>query len=270
MKVNIAKHNCTIQWDGVYYFALSDYPNISKWELKKIVYLSEYEKSHGREIQITCEDDSILQIVNQTLANPKTVSHESVPPKITECTYCKQRGCLTKYVCHTATIENAKSILTCGKILSAVKAFHMTGDELTKNDRNAAGDTADYFDYVMFAWGNCQAGDRLVMERTLKRDPNEVDLNEGFTPGVRFYFTYEKIITHPNYTFDGYHCAKIKDEIVLSDYLHACIIPEKHRAEFVSIIPFDIVDRVFYLESEGLNLLDWSEKIYNFVSGTNE
>lgn len=270
MKVNIAKHDCTIQWGGIYYFALSDYPNISKWELKKLVYLSDYEKSYGREIQITCEDDNILKIVNQTLTSPETVLHEVVPKKITECTYCKQKGCLTKFVCHTATVENAKSIFTCGKILSAVKAFNMTGDELLKHYRNAASDTSDYFDYVMFAWGNCQAGDRLVMERTLKRNPDEFDLNEGFAPGVRFYFMYDKIITNPSFIFDGYHCAKIKDEILLSDYLYTCIIPEKHKAEFENIIPFDIVNKICYLKSEGLNLLDWSEKVYNLVSSTNE
>ena len=44
----------------------------------------------------------------------------------------------------------------------------------------------------MFAWGNCQAGDRLVMERKLGRFPNEEDLSVHFSPGVRFYFEYEK------------------------------------------------------------------------------
>ena len=34
MQVNIANHECTICWDGVYYFALSDYPRITPWEMK--------------------------------------------------------------------------------------------------------------------------------------------------------------------------------------------------------------------------------------------
>lgn len=37
----------------------------------------------------------------------------------------------------------------------------------------AANDPEDYFDYVMFAWGNCQASDRLVMKRKLGRFPDE-------------------------------------------------------------------------------------------------
>lgn len=45
--------------------------------------------------------------------------------------------------------------------------------------RNAANDPADYFEYIMFALGNCQAGDRLVIERELGRFPNEEDLSEN-------------------------------------------------------------------------------------------
>ena len=46
----------------------------------------------------------------------------------------------------------------------------------------------------MFAWGYCQAGDRLVMERKLKRFPTDEDLSVNFTPGIRFYFKYNDLI----------------------------------------------------------------------------
>jgi len=42
MQINIADHEGMIIWDGVYYFALSDYPNISPWELKKLLAFIEY------------------------------------------------------------------------------------------------------------------------------------------------------------------------------------------------------------------------------------
>ena len=71
-------------------------------------------------------------------------------------------------VCHTAPLENAISILQCGLLLSSVKARKLPDTVLQKEDRNAANDPLDYFHYVMFTWGNCQAGDRLVMERKLK------------------------------------------------------------------------------------------------------
>ncbi|MDD4295580.1 MAG: hypothetical protein PHC69_01310 [Ruminiclostridium sp.] len=64
MKVEITTNEITIQWDGIYYFALSDYPNISSWELKKLIAFMDYEKRHGRETEITCENANILAAVN--------------------------------------------------------------------------------------------------------------------------------------------------------------------------------------------------------------
>lgn len=40
------------------------------------------------------------------------------------------------------------------------------------------------------------------MERKLEHEPNEEDLSNGFTPGVRFFFKYDELIKHPNTVFD--------------------------------------------------------------------
>ena len=61
------------------------------------------------------------------------------------------------FVCHTAPLENAISILKCGSLLSAVNARKLPDTVLQKEDRNAANDPTDFFHYVMFSWGNCQA-----------------------------------------------------------------------------------------------------------------
>ncbi len=265
MIVNIANHDFTIQWDGIYYFALSDYPNISKWELKKIINFIDYEKRHGRQTEIQCEDEMILSAVNNAINHPETNENASLPAKITECTACKQKGCLTDYVCHTASIKNAKSIILSGKLLSATKAMNKTSTDLVHDRRNAAGDPADYFDYVMFAWGNCQAGDRIVMERMLNKVPDEQDLSLNFKPGVRFYFKYCSLVDHLSFIFDGYHPVKIKDELLITDSLVACIIPENCKSEFESIIPDSIMDKVFYIKNDCKDIWDWSEKVYNFV-----
>ena len=116
MQVNIANHKCTICWDGVYYFALSDYPNISPWELKKLLAFMDYEKRHGRQTEIICEDKEILSAVNNAIASPVTVENAALPTILTECTACIQKGCLTRFVCHTAAIDNAKKILKTGKL----------------------------------------------------------------------------------------------------------------------------------------------------------
>jgi len=249
----------------VYYFALSNYPKITPWEIKKLLAFMDFEKLHGRKTEVVCEDASILAAINSAISKPETVEGAPLPDKITECTACKQNGCLTKFVCHTATIENAKSIFASGKLLCAVKAFGRTTEDLVTDTRNAAGDPPDFFDYIMFAWGNCQAGDRLVMERNLGRGPTNDELENAFAPGVRFYFRHEDIIRHPKYIFDGYHPAKVKDELVLSECLYACIVPEHNRGDLEKYIPADILDKVHYVPLDGLNIWDWAERVYDFV-----
>ena len=85
----------------------------------------------------------------------------------------------------------------------------------------------------MLAWGNCQAGDRLVMERKLERFPNENDLSVNFTPGIRFYFRYEKLIKHPSVVFDGVLPMKVKDEIILCDWVYGKYVEMQESVCFV-------------------------------------
>jgi len=267
MIINIANHGGSIVWEGIYYFALSDYPNISDWELRNIILFFEYERKNNRKTEIICRDKDILQVVNHALANPLLFLMTSKPSLITVpvCVNCMKGGCLTDYLCHTTEIKNVDSIFKCGKLLSAIKARNKTGRELAEELRNGAKDTPDYFDYIMFTWGNCFGGDSLVMERMLNRGPNEHDLSVGFKPGVRFYFKYEDIINHKDYANDGHHPAKIKNELSLFNYLSCCIIPKVHKAVFENVVPSNLVDRVFYIENDCKDIWEWSDKVYNFI-----
>lgn len=58
---------------------------------------------------------------------------------------------ITDYVCHTTSATNAMKILECGKLLSARNARKVPVEELMRENRNAANDPADYFDYIMFS-----------------------------------------------------------------------------------------------------------------------
>ena len=264
--INIAgNHEYPGIWDSVYYFKPSGYPNITDWELRKLILFFDYEKRHGRETTLDCKNDDVIQTVNHALANPKLFLSTKKPNIITECTACKHKGCLTDYLCHGTEIDNAKSIFKCGKLLSAVKARNKPAQELIEEPRAASKDPLDYFNYIMMSWGNCIACDSLVMERMLGRFPNEYDLSVDFKPGVRFYFKYETIENHKNYANDGMHPAKVKNELVLADYLHCCIIPENHKLEFVRIIPSVLIDRVFYIKNDCKDIWDWTEKVYDFV-----
>ena len=151
-------------------------------------------------------------------------------------------------------------------LLSAVKARKLPDTVLMKEKRNAAHDPEDFFHYVMFSWGNCQAGDRLVMERKLERSPTEEEMNIGFTPGIRFYFKYDDLEKHPQAVHDGFLPIKIKDEVVLYDYVYAVIIPEEYKDKLESLIPSNLISRTYYIDNKDLDVWQWSEKVYTFVT----
>ena len=157
------------------------------------------------------------------------------------------------------------SILDCGSLLSAVLARGRSASELRAESRNAANDPEDCFHYVMFAWGNCQAGDRLVMERMLGRFPDEKDLSRDFTPGVRFFFRYDRIIQHPGAVFDGVLPLKIKDEVVLKDWVSSIIVPTVYRDEITPHIPDVLLPKVYFLENDCADIWEWSKKVYEYA-----
>lgn len=266
MLIKLGKFAFTEVWDGVLYKKLPDYPNISGWELRTLIEFAEYEENHGRKCLIECEDEKLLSTVLAALREPKEYRNVPRPALLTECTACPHRkGCVTEFVCHTTSPENAERIFASGKLLSAVKARGIPVEELMAERRNAANDPADYFDYVMLSWGNCQAGDRLVMERKLGRFPSEQDLSVDFTPGVRFYFRYDELIKHPGRVFDGVLPMKIKDEIDLQEWVFAIVIPAALRQDLEGWIPEQLKDRVLYVENDCKDIWDWSEKVYRMI-----
>ena len=266
MLIKIGNFEFTEVWDGVFYKKLSHYPAISDWEKRNTIEFVEYETSHGRKCQLECVKADVFAEVNKALQNRETYRHTPRPALITECTACPARkGCVTEYVCHTTSAENAVKILQCGSLLSAIKARNLAVEELMAESRNAANDPADFFEYIMLAWGNCQAGDRLVMERKLGRFPDESDLSVHFTPGVRFYFRYEDLVEHPGCTFDGVLPMKVKDEIILKDWLYAMVVPEELREMIGPVIPEELADRIVYVENDCRDIWEWSEKVYQAI-----
>ena len=266
MQIKIGEFEFTEVWDGVLYKKLANYPSISDWELRTILEFREYESQYGRQCLVACENKEICSIIASALRMPETYRNVPRPGLLTECTACPVRkGCVTEFVCHTTSPENAKKIFDSGKLLSARKARGIPVTELMAESRNAANDPADYFEYIMLAWGNCQAGDRLVMERKLGRFPNETDLSIHFTPGVRFYFRYDVLANHPERIFDGVLPMKIKNEIVLADWVYRIVIPMELKQELESTVPDNLKSRVIYVENDCADIWDWSEKVYQMI-----
>ena len=266
MLVKIGNFDCTEVWDGVFYKKLSRYPQVSDWEIRTIIEFVEYEEKYGRTCEIECDDESVLRKILDGMEHKEAYLSVPRPKLLTECTACPYRkGCVTDYVCHTTSADNAVKILQCGKLLSACNARQVPVETLMGESRNAANDPADYFEYIMLAWGNCQAGDRLVMERSLGRFPDEHDLSVGFEPGVRFYFRYEQLISHPNAICDGVLPMKVRDAIILEDWVYRIVIPMKLKAALEPYVPAGLADRIIYVENDCKDIWDWSEKVYRII-----
>lgn len=266
MILKIYNGEYSLQWDGIYYLALIDYPNIQEWELEKIAKFIAYEKLHKRQTSIECADSCLKKEISDYI-----FQHSFLPPftptdKIVASTYdLHKRLATSDYCSHTTTINVAISIFKTGQLLSAVKAFGRDAEELVLDSRNAASDPIDYFDYVMLGWSNTSSGYRLAMERLLGRTPSEEELQEKFIPGVSFHFLYEELIQAPGYMFDGYHVAKIKDMLNLFSELYICFIPTYNKSQFENIIPSQLLDRVYYLDHDGEGLEEWVKKVYRIV-----
>ena len=270
MLIKIGKFDITECWDGVFYKKLSQYPNITTWEMQTVLDFIKYEAENGRECIIEAED-SIIERIEKYQSSYRDGVRVPPPEKIEECVACpKYKGCLTDYVCHTTSVENAIKILDCGKLLSPVLARNTSAAELVKEERNAANDPEDYFDYIMFAWGNCQAGDRLVMERKLGHFPDEHDLSEGFTPGVRFFFRYKDLSRHPGATFEGVLPIKVKNEIGLKDWVSAIIAPTVYRQTLKEHIPQHLRSRTHFILNDCKDIWEWSEKVYEYVKNSEQ
>ena len=251
MILNISIDNTNVIERGVYYFGLSDYPHITTTDLKNVIAFIKYEVSHGRQTQVVCQDEQILEAVNNALSDPESIEGIALP-------------LVNDFIYHATDIESAIRILSGGKLLSAEKVYGKSGEELSiQKSSSLWNDPADYFEYIMFCWGDSPIGDYVVLSENFLSDD---DLAKGnFTPGVRFYFRYEDIVRHPGHMFDGYHPVKVKDEIMLTDYLYACIVPEQYKSELEGFVPQSIMSKMFFLSNNGVGLDDWNKIVYDYV-----
>lgn len=253
MILEFSNDGVSILNNGIYHFVLSEYPNTQEWEWNNILAFISYEKSLGQQLEIKCDDSNIVSLVNKAVNELNGT--EYIPP-ITEA--------IEEFVYHATDAEAAKKILSSGRLLSAVKVHGKTGEELAKERREMGwDDPADFFEYIMFGWGTHLVGDYVVLSANF---PKEEDLIKGkFDAGVRFYIRYEDMIRHKGHTFDGYHPIKVKDEVILKDYLYACIVPEQFKEQMKDCISHELAGKVFYLTQKGLTLQEWNDKVISFL-----
>ena len=139
MLIKIGQFEITECWDGVFYKTLSHYPDITKWEIQTVLDFERYEEINGRKCGIQAEQ-KIIDRINAYREIYNTGARVPVPEKIEECTACPTyKGCMTDFVCHTTSAENAVKILNCGSLLSPVRARHMSEKDLQKSQEMRPG-----------------------------------------------------------------------------------------------------------------------------------
>lgn len=127
--------------------------------------------------------------------------------------------------CHATDAAAALKIVRNGEILSACGARRSSGDRLSLEPRNAAGDPPDYFDFVMFGPAVHPGLDKLVNERLLGRAPSWHEMESGFTPAIRFFFRRRDILRHSRFCCDGLH-EKVRHAMELRPCLVAALVPQ--------------------------------------------
>ena len=99
MRIKIGDFECTEVWDGVFYKKLSNFPQVSDWEIRTIIEFMEYEKKYGRSCDIECHNENTLQAVLQGVQRKEAYLSTPRPKLLTECTACPYRkGCVTDFV----------------------------------------------------------------------------------------------------------------------------------------------------------------------------
>jgi hypothetical protein len=271
-----------------YKYTFSDYPHPGARDLHDLNEYCLYELVHGRRVAIWVEDDGVRRVVVASvdaffapglrdvdgfIADAMRSQREralALPrlEKITRCRFCEARGCMTDLLCHGTDVETATRIISSGRILSARRAREESTEVLVSEPRNAAGDPADYFDYVMFAAGNCPGPDKLVYERICGYVPSWDDFAAGFQPAVKFFFRTVDLVNHPGFCADGYHPAKIRDELALEPLLRAVVIPgELPEADsLVALAERKLgASRVASFSFSGYDPRKWAQMVYELA-----
>ena len=58
---------------------------------------------------------------------------------------------------------------------------------------------------------------------------------------------------------------KVKDEIILADWVYRIVIPMKLKAVIEAYVPINLMERIIYVENDCKDIWDWSEKVYRII-----
>jgi hypothetical protein len=207
---------------------------LSELDRQTIVDFLDYETSYGRSVGIEWDG------IHPDLSAPARRPHPGLIAKQC-CTHAYPLGCGGALVCHGTTVQAAADVLRTGALLAGTER---TGsDPVALATQAGSWDPPDYFDYICMANGSCTAPEAVAESRRHDRYLVPSDLQPGYPPAVRFYFRWERLLTHPNVRFDGVHPVKIAGHLDLDEYLTVVVVHSSQAPE-IGEVPRRLAQRV--------------------------
>ena len=81
MLIRIGQFEITECWDGVFYKKLSQYPQITAWEIQTVLDFISYEESNGRACEIEAKTE-IIDAIERYKQTYLEIPHRFKPPRI--------------------------------------------------------------------------------------------------------------------------------------------------------------------------------------------
>lgn len=73
------------------------------------------------------------------------------------------------------------------------------------------------------------------------------------------------MIRHPGATFEGVLPIKVKNEVVLKDWVSAIIVPSDYRQTLEVHIQEQLKSKKHFIPNDCKDIWEWSEKVYEYV-----
>ena len=65
--------------------------------------------------------------------------------------------------------------------------------------------------------------------------------------------------------WNGVLPVKVKDGVVLRDWVHAIVVPAEYRDKIGTHIPEGLSEKVCFVERNGVDIWKWSEIVYEYA-----
>lgn len=217
-------------------------------KLTRIINFLNYEKTYKRRVMLWCEDKEVVHRIIEK------INYEDIRQIID----LEDKELL----CHSTALENIDNILKDNGLLSYKELVKL--NRVVKTERFVLREPEDFLDYVDLCDKNSMSSEIVVASRQFGKIKDDLDFQ--YNPGVRMYFSVEKLKNLKGACVDGLHTFSVKNKLPL-DCVHAIVFSSKNHVENVlrnNDICDNLKNKIHYLDEQEI----WTPR--EFVSKCNE